>query len=129
MESLVGQTLGTNDVGEFTQAVNLHFRLIDFKDPSEALARLQQTTTFRAYQECFKRLSHQVDGLTKNFLIRSFIAGLRDNIFLDMKIKQPRSLAKAISIAHLVEERNQLQGKIFLQSQKSTNNCSLQSKH
>jgi hypothetical protein len=65
------------------------------------------------YQEAFERLTHRVDGLPKTFLIGCFIAGLRDEIRLDVKIKQPKTLADTIGVARLVEERNQLQRKPF----------------
>jgi hypothetical protein len=60
------------------------------------------------YQKAFERLSHQVDGLPENFLIGRFIAGLQDEIRLDVKIKQPHTLADTIGVARLIEERNQL---------------------
>ena len=66
-----------------------------------------------AYQEAFEGLSHRVDGLPEIFLIGCFIAVLRDEIRLDIKIKQPKTLADAIGGARLVEERNQLQRKSF----------------
>ncbi|XP_034684112.1 uncharacterized protein LOC117913267 [Vitis riparia] len=97
---------------DFTKAVLLRFGPTEYEDPSEALSRLKQTTTVAAYQEAFEGLSHQVDGLPEPFLIGCFIAGLRDDIRLDVKIKQPRTLASAIGVARLIEERNLLQKKI-----------------
>ncbi|KAL5757050.1 hypothetical protein ACOSQ2_021796 [Xanthoceras sorbifolium] len=76
---------------EFTQAVLQQFGPTDFEDPSEALTRLKQTTTVTAYQETFEKLSHRVD------------------VCLDIKIKQPSTLADTIGVARLIEERNQLQ--------------------
>ncbi|XP_034693910.1 uncharacterized protein LOC117920466 [Vitis riparia] len=96
---------------EFTKAVQLRFGPTDYEDPSEALTRLKQTTSVAAYQEAFEKLSHRVDGLPENFLIGCFIAGLRDEIRIDVKIKQPRTLADTIGVARLIEERNQLQRK------------------
>ncbi|KAL5831742.1 hypothetical protein ACOSQ4_017096 [Xanthoceras sorbifolium] len=93
---------------EFTKALLLRFGPTDYEDPSEALTRLKQTSTVSAYQEMFEELSHRVDGLPKNFLVGCFIAGLRDEIRLDVKIKQPRSLTDAIGVARLIEERNGL---------------------
>ncbi|KAL5753569.1 hypothetical protein ACOSP7_021789 [Xanthoceras sorbifolium] len=89
---------------EFTKAVLLHFGPIDYEDPSEALSRLKQTTNVVAYQEAFKKLSHQVDGLPKNFLIDCFITGLQDDIRLDVKIKQSSTLADTIGVTRLIEE-------------------------
>ncbi|KAK9225705.1 hypothetical protein WN943_010749 [Citrus x changshan-huyou] len=96
---------------EFTNAVLLRFGPTDYEDPSEALSHLKQTTTVVAYQEAFEKLSHQINGLPQHFLIGCFIAGLRDDIRLDVKIKQPRILADAIRVARHVEERNLLQRK------------------
>lgn len=96
---------------EFTKALLLCFGPTDYEDPSEALTRLRQTTTVTAYQEAFEKLSHQVDGLPESFLVGCFVAGLRDEIRLDVKIKQPRTLVDAIGVARLVEERNSLQRK------------------
>ncbi|KAL5842416.1 hypothetical protein ACOSQ3_013019 [Xanthoceras sorbifolium] len=81
----------------------------DYEDPSKALTRLKQTSTVSIYQEEFKKLSHRVDGLPENFLIGCFIAGLKDEVRLDVKIKQPRSFTDAIGVARLVEEKNNLQ--------------------
>lgn len=61
-----------------------------------------------AYKEAFKQLSHQVNGLPERFLIGSFIAGFRDDISLEVKIKRPSTLVDAIRVARLIEEKNQL---------------------
>ncbi|KAL5818258.1 hypothetical protein ACOSQ3_022156 [Xanthoceras sorbifolium] len=52
------------------KALLLRFRLTDYKDPSEALIQFKQTTTVSAYEEEFEKLSHRVDELPENFLIR-----------------------------------------------------------
>ncbi|KAL5754672.1 hypothetical protein ACOSP7_022892 [Xanthoceras sorbifolium] len=83
---------------EFTQAVLQRFGPIDFEDHSEALTRLKQSTT----------LSHRVDGLLEKFLVGCFIAGIKEEIRLDVKIKQLSTLADTIGVARLIEERNQL---------------------
>ena len=70
-----------------------------------------------AYHETFEKLSHQVDGLPEAFLVGCFITSLRDDIRLDVKIKQPKVLAYAIGVARLIEEGNQLQRKLNYPSQ------------
>jgi hypothetical protein len=94
---------------EFTNAIQLRFGPTNYEDPSEALTRLKQTTTIAVYQEAFERLSHRVDTLPKKILIGCFIARLRDDIRIDVKIKQLATLADAIGVARLIEECNQLQ--------------------
>ena len=94
---------------EFTKDVQLRFGPIDYENPSEDLTRLKQTITVAAYQEAFENLSYRVDDLLEIFLIGCFIAGLRDDIRIDVQIKQPRTLADALGVASLIEEPNQLQ--------------------
>ena len=98
MASLANQVQRTTNWTEFTKAILLRFGPTDYEDPSEALTRLKQTFSVTEYQEIFEKLSHQIDGLPETFLIRYFIAGLRDEIRLDVKIKQPRTLAGAIVV-------------------------------
>jgi hypothetical protein len=71
------------------------------------------------YQEAFESLSHQVDGLPEGFLIGCFVAGLRDDIRIDVKIKQPHTLADAIEVARLIEEHNLLHKKSSLPTHSS----------
>ncbi|KAH7521526.1 hypothetical protein FEM48_Zijuj07G0042900 [Ziziphus jujuba var. spinosa] len=54
-------------------------------------------------------LSQQIEHLPESFLVGCFIGGLKDEIRLDVKVKQPRNLFDAIGVARLIEERNQLQ--------------------
>jgi len=97
---------------EFVSALLHRFGPTEYDDPSEALSRLKQTTTVNAYQEAFEKLSHKVDDLPESFLVGCFIAGLKDEIRLDVRVKQPKSLSESISVAHLIEERNQFQRKL-----------------
>ncbi|XP_061968341.1 uncharacterized protein LOC133691764 [Populus nigra] len=107
---------------EFVQALLQRFGPTDYEDPSESLTRLRQTTSVAAYQEAFERLSHQVDGLPEGFLIGCFVAGLRDEIHIDVKIKHPHTLTEAIGVARLIEERNLLQRKTHLPIRSSSMN-------
>ena len=104
------------------QALLQRFGPTDYENPSESLTRLKQTTSVAAYQEAFERLSHQVDGLPEGFLIGCFVAGLRDEIRIDVKIKHPHTLAEAIGVARLIEERNLLQRKTHLPIRSSSMN-------
>ena len=96
---------------EFVKALLHRFGPTDYDDPAESLSRLKQQTTVHAYQEALEKLSHKVDDLPKNFLVGCFIAGLKDEIHLDVRVKQPKTLFESISVAHLIEERNQFQRK------------------
>jgi len=60
--------------------------------------------TINAYQEAFKKLSHKVDDALENFLVGYFIKGLKYDIQLDVRVKQPKMLFETTSVAHLIEE-------------------------
>jgi len=96
---------------EFVKALLHRFGPTDYKYPSKALSRLKQTSTVNLYQEAFKKLSHKVDDLLEKFLVGYFIAGLKDEIHLDIRVKQPKTFSESINVAHLIEERNQFQKK------------------
>ena len=91
---------------DFTKALLHRFGPTEFNDPSEALTRLKQTSTVALYQEEFERLSQLFDNLPDTYLIGCFIAGLKKEVRLDVKIKKPRTLSEAIGVARLIEERN-----------------------
>ncbi|XP_057477242.1 uncharacterized protein LOC130764954 [Actinidia eriantha] len=96
---------------EFTTALLCRFGPTEYENPSEALTRLKHTTTVSAYQEEFEKLSQLIDALPDSHLIGIFIAGLKDEVRLDVKLKNPHTLSEAIGVARLVEERNNLQKK------------------
>ncbi|GFZ03191.1 hypothetical protein Acr_15g0017990 [Actinidia rufa] len=96
---------------EFTTALLCRFGPTEYENPSEALTRLKHTTTVSAYQEKFEKLSQLIDALPDSHLIGIFIAGLKDEVCLDLKLTNPHTLSEAIGVARLVEERNSLQKK------------------
>ena len=61
-------------------------------------------TTTNAYQEAFKKLSHNVDDILEKNFVGCFIKGLKDDIQLDVRVKQPKMLSETTSVAHLIEE-------------------------
>ncbi|KAL5799439.1 hypothetical protein ACOSQ4_032323 [Xanthoceras sorbifolium] len=46
--------------------------------------------------KAFEKLSHRVDGLLEEFLVGCFVAGLKDEIRFDVKVKDPSTLYEAI---------------------------------
>ena len=77
---------------EFTKALLHRFGPTDYDDPSESLTRLKQIMTVNGYQEAFEKLSHKVDNILEIFLVGCFIARLKDEIRLDVRVKQPETL-------------------------------------
>ncbi|KAL5803486.1 hypothetical protein ACOSQ3_031944 [Xanthoceras sorbifolium] len=97
---------------KFTKASLTRFGLTKYDNPSEAFTRLKQTSIVTTYQEAFEKLSHRIDGLSEEFLIGCFIAGLKDEIRVDVKVKNPNAILEAIGVARLIEEQNFLQKKL-----------------
>nr|GEY66393.1 uncharacterized protein [Tanacetum cinerariifolium] len=106
---------------EFTKALLVRFGPTDYKDPSEALHRLKQSTTVVIYPETFERLSNWVEGFSKSFLVGCFIGGLKDEIRLEVKLKKPRRLVEAMGMARLVEEKDNLARKPFTPNRNVSN--------
>jgi hypothetical protein len=99
------QKIGVHCIG--TSSLKPSSTILDqrnYDDPLEALSYLRQMTTINAYQEVFKKLSHKVDDILENFLVGYFIKGLKDDIQLDVRVKQPKMLSETTSVAHLIEE-------------------------
>nr|GEU31271.1 transposon Ty3-G Gag-Pol polyprotein [Tanacetum cinerariifolium] len=106
---------------EFTKVLLVRFGPTNYKDPSEALHRLKQSTTTVIYQETFERLSNRVEGLLESFLVGCFICELKDEIRLEDKLKKPRRLVEAMGMARLVEEKNNLARKPFTPNRNVSN--------
>ena len=94
---------------EFTMALLSRFGPTDYDDPAESLHRLKHITTVAAYIEAFERLSHRVDNLPESFLLGCFVGGLKEEVRLEVKLKKPRTVADAMGLSQLVEEKLSLQ--------------------
>lgn len=62
---------------DFIQALNTRFGSSGFEDPTGPLAKLWQTTTVQEYQEQFEGLANRTEGLSKDFMVNCFVAGLK----------------------------------------------------
>ena len=93
MAPLVRQIQGSYQLDRVHHGITLSFGPTEYENPSEALTRLKHTTTVSAYQEEFDKLSQLIDALPDNHLIGIFIAGLKDEVRLDVKLKNPCTLS------------------------------------
>jgi hypothetical protein len=48
--------------------------------------------------------TYKVNDLPEKCLVGCFIIGLKDDIRLDVQVKEPKALSKMINVAHLIEE-------------------------
>lgn len=65
---------------QFLHALQMCFAPSQFDDSQGAFFNLTQTTTVHDYQSQFESLSNRVVGLPHNFLLSSFISGLKPPI-------------------------------------------------
>ncbi|KAJ0539848.1 putative retrotransposon gag domain-containing protein [Helianthus annuus] len=111
---------------ELTQAVLQRFGPTDFDNPSESLSLLKQSSTVAAYTESFEQISNRIDGLSEFYLIVCYVAGLKDEIRFEVKLKKHRNLPEAIGLARLIEEKHHRQmGSPSLTQLPSTNGTGL----
>ena len=81
---------------DFTTALLRRFGPTDFDNPSEAQKCLRQTTILDVYQQEFERFSQLIEPLSDCYLIGCFVAGLKDDIRIDIKLKNPRTFPEVI---------------------------------
>lgn len=75
-------------------------------DYSGELTRLKQEGSSNdAYKEEFIRLSHQIHGLSEEFLVNYFISGLRNAIRFELIAKRPTLIIEAMRLAKVEEEK------------------------
>lgn len=70
-----------------------------------ALFKLTQTHFIADYQSQFEQLSNRVYGLSAQALLSCFISGLKPEIRREIQALQPQTLAQAIGLAKLQEDK------------------------
>ena len=73
----------------------------------EALAKLCQTGTVCEYQTQFEQLAARVHNWREVALVESYIGGLKEEIWSEIKLFRPTSLLHATSLARLLEYKLQ----------------------
>lgn len=69
------------------------------------LYKLKQHSTVTSYMSEFECLSTRIVGLRPSSLLNCFLSGLRDDIQRKLYILQPESLADAMGLAKLIEDK------------------------
>ncbi|XP_024979726.1 uncharacterized protein LOC112516745 [Cynara cardunculus var. scolymus] len=89
----------------FRSALELEFGPSPFDCPRANLFKLTQSTTVADFYMEFTTLANQIQGLSAEALLDCFISGHRNDIRRDVVAQSPQSLAKAVSLAKLFEEK------------------------
>nr|CAD1839913.1 unnamed protein product [Ananas comosus var. bracteatus] len=87
---------------EYVSALNTRFGVDLYDDPMAELKELKQTGSVMEYQDKFDALLNRV-VLTEEYAISCFLSGLKDEIQIPVRMFQPRSLQRALSLAKLQE--------------------------
>nr|KYP34631.1 hypothetical protein KK1_044394 [Cajanus cajan] len=90
---------------EFTQALEIEFGPSSYECPRSTLFKLTQSGSVKDYYSKFTALSNRVSGVTGDALLDYFLSGLNSDIKRDVLAHGPDSILKAVSLAHLFEEK------------------------
>ena len=86
-------------------ALNLRFGKSIFHEPKAAIKELRQVNSIDEYQFQFEELSNQVTGLTEEWLISLFVAGLQEHLKCELLMAKPSTYVAAVSMAKLYEQK------------------------
>lgn len=90
---------------DFTKHLLVYFGLSDFKDFTRALIKLCQTSIIREYQPKFEELVNCMEGLVEAFFKICFIIGLKEEIFVEVKIFNPDKMMATIGLVKLAKDK------------------------
>nr|KYP73805.1 hypothetical protein KK1_006461 [Cajanus cajan] len=96
----------TQDWLVFVDALYKRFGTDLYTNPQEALKELKQQGTVADYQNQFEALSTKVTGLSDQWLIIFFVAGLNDYLKCQLRLAKPTSYHEAVSLARLHEQNH-----------------------
>ncbi|GJU76554.1 ty3-gypsy retrotransposon protein [Tanacetum coccineum] len=115
----------------FSDSIKLRFGPSSYINHEASLYKLQQTSSVNAYILEFTSLSNRVTGLSHTNLLNCFLFGLKEDIKRELFLLKPQSLADAIGMAKLVEDKLQptkWSANRFFQSKPTTISESITSK-
>ncbi|XP_020080220.1 uncharacterized protein LOC109703897 [Ananas comosus] len=87
---------------EYISTLSTRFRSDLFDDPMAELKGLRQIGSVLEYQDKFDSLLNRVE-LSEEYAVSCFISGLKDEIQIPIRMFQPRTLQRALSLAKLQE--------------------------
>ena len=83
------------------EALLTRFGSSAYKDPMEALTRLQQTRNVVNYKGHFETLSNRIRDLSENHKLSCFLSGLKDEVRLPVKMLHLKNLNEAFNLANI----------------------------
>lgn len=89
---------------DFLNALILRFGTSLYDDPKAALKELKQTSTVTEYQTQFEELSTKVTGLSEQWLISFFVAGLHDQLKCTLLLAQPATYYQTVLLENYMNK-------------------------
>lgn len=90
---------------DFSTTLCTRFGGTSFRQPGEALAKLQKKGLVLEYQDEFERLANFTLPRSEQLMVDCFISGLREDIRNEVKMLEPTSLVKVTGQALMAEEK------------------------
>ncbi|KAG8362966.1 hypothetical protein BUALT_BualtUnG0018600 [Buddleja alternifolia] len=91
----------------YVRALYDRFGALLYEDPMAELMNLKQTGSVKDYLDRFDELLNNVE-LSETYAISCFLAGLKNEIAIQVRMFKPKSLQEAISLSKLQEQSIQL---------------------
>ncbi|KAG8386897.1 hypothetical protein BUALT_Bualt03G0196600 [Buddleja alternifolia] len=91
----------------YVRALYARFGALLYEDPMAELMNLKQTGSVKDYLDRFDELLNNVE-LSETYAISCFLAGLKNEIAIQVRMFKPKSLQEAISLSKLQEQSIQL---------------------
>ncbi|KAL9672024.1 hypothetical protein QQ045_009598 [Rhodiola kirilowii] len=86
-------------------AMIVRYRESDCQDVHERFFSLVQTKSVLEYQEQFEELASAIESISEKALMSNFMTGLKADIHASVRIQQPMNLYQTMTLAQLVEEK------------------------
>ncbi|KAG8374641.1 hypothetical protein BUALT_Bualt10G0017100 [Buddleja alternifolia] len=102
---------------DYVRALHDRFGALLYEDPMAELMNLKQTGSVKEYLDKFDELLNNVE-LSETYAISYFLAGLKSEIAIQVRMFKPKSLKEAISLSKLQEQS------IYLANRKPYSNTS-----
>ena len=81
------------------------FRVIQADSLHEQWLALTQDSSVREYHRKFIELSAPLENITDELALGNFINGLKPEIWVEVRIMEPRNLGRAMDLAQKIEEK------------------------
>ncbi|PKI61844.1 hypothetical protein CRG98_017742 [Punica granatum] len=91
----------------FEKGLLVRFGFSEYEDANEAMNKLRQKGAFREYSGEFERLTNTLPHWHPSALLVAFMAGLKEEIAGELRMRRPKDLQTAIELAKRKDEQLQ----------------------